>query len=222
MQDILKQIALCVEKGKIAREFPHPAELAGQDGVYELAKKALDAGISPNEILSEGLIAGMNKVGELFQAGDVFLPDVLVSARALSMGMMHLKPYFHSGAVKHKGRVVIGTVQGDLHDIGKRVVSMFFEGGGWNVIDIGVNIPAQKFLAAVAEHSPQAVALSALLTTTMVNMEHITRMIKTAQPGVKVVIGGAPVTQSFADRIGADCYSPDPQGALEFLNKHCS
>jgi 5-methyltetrahydrofolate--homocysteine methyltransferase len=222
MQDILKQIALCVEKGKIAREFPHPAELASQDGVYELAKKALDAGISPNEILSEGLIAGMNKVGELFRAGDVFLPDVLVSARALSMGMMHLKPYFHSGAVKHKGKVVIGTVQGDLHDIGKRVVSMFFEGGGWDVIDIGVNIPAQKFLDAVAEHSPQAVALSALLTTTMVNMEHITRMIKTVQPGVKVVIGGAPVTQSFADRIGADCYSPDPQGALEFLNKRCS
>ena len=222
MQDILKQIALCVEKGKIAREFPHPAELAGQDGVYELTKKALEAGISPNEILSEGLIAGMNKVGALFQAGDVFLPDVLVSARALSMGMMHLKPYFHSGAVKHKGKVVIGTVQGDLHDIGKRVVSMFFEGGGWDVIDIGVNISAQKFLDAVAEHSPQAVALSALLTTTMVNMEHITRMIKTAQPGVKVVIGGAPVTQSFADRISADCYSPDPQGALEFLNKHCS
>jgi 5-methyltetrahydrofolate--homocysteine methyltransferase len=222
MQDILKQIALCVEKGKIAREFPHPAELAGQDGVYELTKKALEAGIPPDEILSDGLIAGMNKVGELFQAGDVFLPDVLVSARALSMGMMHLKPYFHSGAIRHKGKVVIGTVQGDLHDIGKRVVSMFFEGGGWDVIDIGVNISAQKFLDAVAEHSPQAVALSALLTTTMVNMEHITRMIKTARPGVKVVIGGAPVTQSFSDRIGADCYSPDPQGALEFLNKHCS
>ena len=98
MQDILKKIALCVEKGKIAREFPHPAELAGQDGVYELTQRALESGIAPHEILSQGLIAGMNKVGELFQAGDVFLPDVLVSARALSMGMMHLKPYFHSGA----------------------------------------------------------------------------------------------------------------------------
>jgi 5-methyltetrahydrofolate--homocysteine methyltransferase len=164
----------------------------------------------------------MNKVGELFQAGDVFLPDVLVSARALSMGMIHIKPYFQSGAVKHKGKVVIGTVQGDLHDIGKHVVSLFFEGGGWEVIDIGVNVTAQKFLDAVAEHRPQAVGLSALLTTTMVNMEHITRMIKTAYSGIKVVIGGAPVTQTFADRIGADCYSPDPQGALEFLNKHCS
>ena len=222
MEDILKKIARCVEKGKIAREFPHPAEMAGQDGVYELTQQALESGVPPDEILCHGLIAGMNTVGQLFQAGDVFLPDVLVSARALSMGMMHLKPYFHSGAIKHKGKVVIGTVQGDLHDIGKHVVSLFFEGGGWEIIDIGVNVTAQKFLAAVAEHRPQAVGLSALLTTTMVNMEHITGMIKTAHPGTKVVIGGAPVTQAFADRIGADCYSPDPQGALEFLNRHCS
>jgi len=222
MEDILRKISLCVEKGKIAREFPHPAELAGQDGVYELTKQALESGVSPVDILSKGLIAGMNKVGGLFRAGDVFLPDVLVSARALNMGMMHLKPYFHSGAVKYKAKVVIGTVQGDLHDIGKHVVTLFFEGDGWNVIDIGVNVPAQKFLEAVAEYGPQAVGLSALLTTTMVNMEHVTRLIKTAHPGLKVVIGGAPVTQSFADRIGADCYSPDPQGALEFLNKHCS
>jgi len=222
MEDILKKIARCVEKGKIAREFPHPAELAGQDGVYELTKQALESGVPPHEILSQGLIAGMNIVGELFQAGEVFLPDVLVSARALSMGMMHLKPYFHSGAIKHKGKVVIGTVQGDLHDIGKHVVSLFFEGGGWDVIDIGVNVSAQKFLEAVVEHRPQAVGLSALLTTTMVNMEHITGMIKSAHPGTKVVIGGAPVSQSFADRIGADCYSPDPQGALEFLNRSCS
>ena len=222
MEDILKKIALCVEKGKIAREFPHPVELAGQDGVDELTRQALESGIAPREILSQGLIAGMNKVGERFQAGDVFLPDVLVSARALSMGMMHLKPYFHSGAVKHKGKVVIGTVQGDLHDIGKHVVSLFFEGGGWNVIDVGVNVAAQKFLEAVVEHRPQAIGLSALLTTTMVNMEDVTRMIKTAHPNVKVIIGGAPVTQSFADSIGADCYSPDPQGALEFLNSHCS
>lgn len=222
MEDILKKIALGVEKGKIAREFPHPAELAGQDGVYELTKKALESGVSPNEILSLGLIVGMNKVGELFQAGDIFLPDVLVAARALSAGMMHLQPYFHSGVVKHKGKVVIGTVQGDLHDIGKRVVSLFFEGGGWNVIDIGVNVTAQKFLEAVAEHQPQAVGLSALLTTTMVNMEHITRSLKTAHPSLKVIIGGAPVTHSFAIRTGADCFSPDPQGALVFLNEHCS
>jgi hypothetical protein len=103
MEDILKKIALCVERGKIAREFPHPVELAGQDGVDELTKQALESGVHPGEILSQGLIAGMNKVGELFQAGDVFLSDVLVSARALSMGMIHLKPYFHSGAVKHRG-----------------------------------------------------------------------------------------------------------------------
>ncbi len=220
MGDILKKIALAVEKGKIAREFPHPVELAGQDGVYELTRQALESGVSPGQILSLGLIAGMNKVGELFRAGDAFLPDVLVSARALSMGMIHLKPYFQSGIVQHKGKVVLGTVQGDLHDIGKRVVSLFFEGAGWNVIDIGVNVPAQKFLDAIAEYKPQAVGLSALLTTTMAQMEHITHMIKTAQPGLTVLVGGAPVTQSFALHIGADCYSPDPQGALEFLNKY--
>jgi len=135
--------------------------------------------------------------------------------------MKHLKPYFMSGEVKHKGKIVMGTVTGDLHDIGKKIVAMFFEGGGWEVIDLGVDVSAERFVQAIEEHKPLAVGLSALLTTTMVSMESITKEIKAKIPEVKVIIGGAPVTQDFADRIGADAYSPDPQGALDYLNATC-
>ncbi len=221
MEEILERIAMCVERGKVDIHSPHPPDMQGQEGADELTANALKSRIAPAEILSRGLIEGMQKVGEKFRDGEIYLPDVLMSAKAMTMAMKHLRPHFLSGEVKHKGKIVMGTVTGDLHDIGKKIVSMFFEGGGWEVIDLGVDISVDKFIKAVQNHKPLAVGLSALLTTTMVSMESITREIKAKIPGVKVIIGGAPVTRDFADRIGADAYSPDPQGALDYLNSVC-
>ena len=182
-----------------------------------MTAKALESGLMPHEILSNSLIEGMKIVGERFRNNEIYLPDVLMSARAMTAAMVHLKPFFNSGNVKYKGRIVLGTVAGDLHDIGKKIVGMFFEGGGWEVIDCGVDVSAPQFLQSIEDHAPNAVGLSALLTTTMVNMEEIVRKIKDRYPDIKVIVGGAPVTGKFSDEIGADGYSPDPQGALDRL-----
>jgi len=219
MTTLIEQIAFGIERGKVNASSPHPADLAGRDGVDELVRRALAEGLAPGEILNQGLVAGMEVIGRKFRDCEVFLPDVLMAARAMNAGMEHLKPYFQSGQVRHRGTVVMGTVTGDLHDIGKKIVSLIFEGGGWRVVDLGVNAGAEKFLEAISRHRPQAVGLSALLTTTMANMETITGNIKAQFPETQVLVGGAPVTQAFAEKIGADAYSPDPQGGLEFLNR---
>jgi 5-methyltetrahydrofolate--homocysteine methyltransferase len=216
--ELLQRIAESVIKGRTDIDSPYPPELAGQEGCDELTRKGLEAGIPPNDVLNLGLVAGMKTVGDRFRDGAIFLPEVLMAARALSAGFEHLKPLLRSGAIKTKGTIVIGTVAGDLHDIGKRIVSLFFEGGGWNVIDLGVDVPAARFAQAIEEHHPAAVGLSTLLTTTMSSMESIARELKSRFPEVKVVVGGAPVTSKFAAQIGADAYSPDPQGALDYLN----
>jgi methanogenic corrinoid protein MtbC1 len=218
MNPLLEKIAVCVERGKVNIKSPYPPDLKGQEGADELARKALDEGLSAKEILSEGLMVGMQKIGVRFRDNKVFVPDVLMAAKAMNAAMEHLKPYFASGEVQRKGTVIMGTVKGDLHDIGKKLVSMIFEGGGWEVIDLGVDVPAEKFLKALQEHPKAAVGMSALLTTTMINMEAIVREIKKAHPQAKVMVGGAPLTQDFAIKIGADAYSADPQGALEYLN----
>lgn len=218
MNPLLEKIAVCVERGKVNIKSPYPPDLKGQEGADELARKALDEGLSAKEILSEGLMVGMQKIGVRFRDNKVFVPDVLMAAKAMNAAMEHLKPYFASGEVQRKGTVIMGTVKGDLHDIGKKLVSMIFEGGGWEVIDLGVDVPAEKFLKALQEHPKAAVGMSALLTTTMINMESIVREIKKAHPQAKVMVGGAPLTQDFAVKIGADAYSADPQGALEYLN----
>ncbi len=218
MNPLLERIALCVERGKVNMKSPYPPDLKGQEGADELARKALDEGLSAKQILSEGLMVGMQRIGVKFRDNKVFVPDVLMAAKAMNAAMEHLKPYFASGEVQRKGTVIMGTVKGDLHDIGKKLVSMIFEGGGWEVIDLGVDVPAEKFLKALQDHPKAAVGMSALLTTTMINMEGIVREIKKAHPGVKVMVGGAPLTQDFAAKIGADAYSPDPQGALDYLN----
>ena len=217
-RDILERIAICVEKGKVNLQSLHPPDMKNQEGADELVWLALKEEIPPAEILGKGLVVGMGQVGEKFQRNEIYLPDVLIAARAMTAGMEHLKPYFLSGDIQHRGRIVIGTVAGDLHDIGKKIVAMIFEGGGWEVIDCGVDVSAESFIEAIDRYSPQAVGLSALLTTTMDSMERITNEIKSVHPGVLVVIGGAPVTAEFAKRIGADMYSPDPQDALELLN----
>jgi corrinoid protein of di/trimethylamine methyltransferase len=218
MSDLLSKISDCIEFGKINKAAPFPPQMKGQDGADELTKQALDEGIKAQEILTKGLMVGMEKVGIKFRENKVFVPQVLMSAKAMNTAMVHLKPFFLSGEVKQKGTFIIGTVEGDLHDIGKNLVSMMVEGNGWKVVDLGTDVKAEQFVEAVKEHKNAFVGLSALLTTTMVNMEKITKAVKEATPETKVAVGGAPVNQDFCNKIGADIYSADPQGLVEFLN----
>jgi len=218
MSELLSKISDCIEFGKINKAAPFPPQMKGQDGADELTRQALDEGLSAQRILTEGLMVGMEKVGIKFRENKVFVPQVLMSAKAMSTAMIHLKPYFLSGEVKEKGTFIIGTVEGDLHDIGKNLVSMMVEGSGWKVVDLGTDVKAEQFVAALKENKNAFVGLSALLTTTMVNMEKITKTIKEAIPNSKVAIGGAPVTEDFCKKIGADAYAPDPQGLVEYLN----
>jgi methanogenic corrinoid protein MtbC1 len=218
MSEILAKISDCVEFGKINKAAPFPPQMKGQDGADELTKQALDEGVPAQDILSKGLMIGMQKVGIKFRENKVFVPQVLMSAKAMNTAMVHLKPFFLSGEVKQKGTFIIGTVEGDLHDIGKNLVSMMVEGNGWKVVDLGTDVKADTFIAAMKEHENAFVGLSALLTTTMASMERITKAIRAEIPGAKIAVGGAPVTQDFCDRIGADAYSADPQGLVEYLN----
>jgi corrinoid protein of di/trimethylamine methyltransferase len=218
MNELLLKIADCVEFGKINKAAPFPPQMKGLDGADELTKQALEEGVSPQEILTWGLMVGMEKIGIKFRENKVFVPQVLMSAKAMNTAMVHLKPFFLSGEVKQKGKFIIGTVEGDLHDIGKNLVTMMVEGNGWEVIDLGTDVKAEKFVAAAKEHAGAFIGLSALLTTTMANMEKITKAIKEAVPDAKVVVGGAPVNREFCEKIGADAYSPDPQGLVEYLN----
>ncbi len=218
MSELLLKLAECVEFGKINMASPFPPQMKGQKGADEITREALDQGIEPQEILTKGLMPGMERIGIKFRENKVFIPQVLMSAKAMSMAMLHLKPYFLSGAAKQKGTFIIGTVLGDLHDIGKNLVGMMVEGNGYKVVDLGTDVSSQKFIEAIKENPNAVVGLSALLTTTMVNMEQITKEIKDSVPGTLVTIGGAPVNDDFRAKIGADHYSPDPQGVVEFLN----
>jgi methanogenic corrinoid protein MtbC1 len=219
MEEIFQQIAHCIEFGKTDKASPYPPDMKGMNGADELTKLALDRGISPSDILTRGLIVGMEKIGIKFRQNKVFVPQVLMSAKAMNLAMQHLKPYFRSGEIKRKGIFIIGTVVGDLHDIGKNLVSMMVEGNGWEVIDLGIDVKAEKFIDTVRDYPGSVVGLSALLTTTMVNMETIVKQLQNQVPGTRVIIGGAPVTEGFREKIGADFYSPDPQGAVEYLNQ---
>lgn len=216
---LLKQIANCVERGKVNQSSPFPPDLKGQDGADEITKSALDQGVPASQILSDGLVPGMEVVGKKFRENQIFVPEVLMAAKAMSAGMSHLRPFFQSGEVQRKGTFIIGTVMGDLHDIGKNLLGMIVEGAGWEVVDLGIDVPAQKFLTALDDNPGAMIGLSCLLTTTMLNMEKIVQEIKGKKPDAKILIGGAPVTEDFKTRIGADWYSPDPQGAVDFLNK---
>jgi len=219
MENILDQLALCVENGKINQTSPYPPAMKGQAGADELTVQALEQGIAPGDILTQGLIVGMAKIGERFRKNEVFVPQVLMSARAMNGAMNHLKKYFVDGTVKRKGKFIIGTVQGDLHDIGKNLVLMIVEGNGFEVIDLGVDVPATKYLNAIKEHPGAFVGMSALLTTTMQSMEDINRSIKAEFPDTITFIGGAPLNNEFAQKIGANYYSDGPQALVEILNK---
>ena len=217
MKNIVDDIALCVEKGKVNRQSPFPPDMKDQDGADEIAEAALKMGVKP-DILLEGCMLGMDRIGVKFSENKVFVPELLMAAKAMNEVMKHLKPFLESGEIKHKGKFVIGTVSGDLHDIGKNLVSMTIKGGGYEVIDLGVDVPSDKFIKTIQDHPGCAVGLSALLTTTMANMEKSVNEIKNSCPKTKVLIGGAPVNQDFCNRIGADFYARDPQDAVGYLN----
>lgn len=187
--------------------------------VKEQTKALVDGGVSPLEIINQGLIAGMNVVGAHFKTGEMFVPEVLMSAKSMAAGIEMVKPLIADKDMPNKGTIVLGTVKGDLHDIGKNLVGMMLESGGFKVINLGIDIAPEKFVEAVKEHTPQIVAMSALLTTTMPHMKDTIELIKEEGLEVKCIIGGAPITQDFANKIGADGYSPDAASAVELCTK---
>jgi methanogenic corrinoid protein MtbC1 len=222
MNEILSQLSHCVEFGKIDKVSPYPPDLKGQDGADEITRKAIDSGIKPGEILEQALIPAMAIVGDKFSRKVIYVPQMLMSAKAMSSAMKHLKPFFQSGETKRKGKFIIGTVSGDLHDIGKNLVAMMIEGAGWEIIDLGVDVNSEKFLKAINDNPGAVVGLSALLTTTMENMRKTVEAIRGNFPGMNVLVGGAPVTMDYCTKINADFYSPDPQGAVKYLNQIAS
>jgi len=190
-----------------------------QEGADELTGRALAEGVKPGEILENALVPAMAKVGEKFSRKEIYVPQMLMAAKAMNSALVHLKPYFQSGETKRKGKFIVGTVSGDLHDIGKNLVAMMIEGGGWEVIDLGVDVSTEKFLKAIDENPEAVIGLSALLTTTMESMKNTVAAIKEKHAGSKILIGGAPVTMDYCVKIGADHYSPDPQGAVNYLKQ---
>lgn len=188
------------------------------DGVVKAVENALKAGVEPNVIISEFLIAAMDEVGSRMKRGDMFVPEVLASADAMKEGLKLVKPLL-SGETFSQGQIIIGTVVGDLHDIGKNLVVMLLESAGFDVVDLGIDVPTEKFLAAIEEYKPAIVGLSALLTTTMAAMKNTVGAIIEYYPTVKIMVGGAPVSQEFADSIRAHGYAPDAAAAADLAKK---
>jgi len=184
--------------------------------VVKLVKDALQHGTPATAILDSGLVPGIQRLGELFQDGEVFLPEVLISCRAMDRGVYEIKPLLSAADVHKKGRIIIGTVEGDLHDIGKNIVRLMLECGGFEVIDLGVDVPVSSFVDAVKTHSPDILAMSALLTITMTNMPEVLAALEKAglRDRVRVMIGGAPITREYADQIGAEGFAPDCASAV--------
>lgn len=186
------------------------------EAVKKLTQEALERGESPDVILKQGLIQAMERIAVRFKNGDIYIPEVLIAARAMHAGMDVLKPILSKSNTPMAGKIVVGTVKGDLHDIGKNLVIMMLEGGGFEVVDLGIDVSAQKFIEAIKEHHPQVVGMSALLTTTMTEMKNTIQAIEWAglRNQVKTIVGGAPLTEKFAKEIGADGYAPDAASAV--------
>ena len=208
--ELLEQISENLQKGRAK-------------AVKELVQQAVDQGLSPEQILEEGLLSGMNVVGEKFKKNEVFVPEVLVAARAMNMGTQVLKPLLVQAGVQATGRVCIGTVKGDLHDIGKNLVKMMMEGKGLEVIDLGTDVPPETFVKTAVEQHCQIICCSALLTTTMGVMGEVVKLAQEAgiRDQVKIMVGGAPVTESFAAQIGADKYTSDTASAADAAVAFC-
>jgi 5-methyltetrahydrofolate--homocysteine methyltransferase len=186
-----------------------------QTRALEITRAAISEGVPPGIILNDGLIAGMNVIGERFKNNEVYIPEVLIAARAMKSALEVLAPRLVEAGVEPVGKAVMGTVQGDLHDIGKNLVAMMLKGAGFDVVDLGVDVSAQKFVEKAKETKAKLVGMSALITTTMPSMEKTVKALKEAGLAVKTMIGGAPVTQAYADRIGADGYAPDAASAVD-------
>jgi methanogenic corrinoid protein MtbC1 len=211
-KELLNEISTWLQKGRTPK-------------VKELVTQALEENVSATSILEDGLLAGMSVIGEKFKNNEVFVPEVLIAARAMNAGVALLKPYLTEAGVTTKGTVVIGTVKGDLHDIGKNLVRMMMEGKGLNVIDLGVDVSPEAFVAAAKENNANIICCSALLTTTMVEMKNVVDMVA-ADPEisgkVKVMIGGAPVTEAYCQSIGADRYTSDAASAADAALEICN
>jgi 5-methyltetrahydrofolate--homocysteine methyltransferase len=192
-----------------------------EDKIPKLVQTGLDEGLKPKDILDNGLVVGMNEVGARFKRGEMFVPEVLMSARAMQAGLGVLRPHLAASGAKLIGKIVIGTVKGDLHDIGKNLVGMMCQGAGFDVIDLGFNVDPEKFVKAIKEQQPDIVGMSALLTTTMRAMGHTINAIQEAglRDSVKIMVGGAPVDAEFADRIGADGYGSNAANAAELAKR---
>jgi len=216
--EAMEKIVTCVTRGKVDQNSPWPPDLKGEDGVFELVRDALAAGVDPNEILAKGLMPGMEIIGKKFSQGTSFVPDLLMAAKAMNAGLEQLKPFFEEGTAVRRGVFVLGTVLGDLHDIGKNLVRMMMEGAGYEVIDLGANVAPETFLENVKKFPGCIVGMSALLTSTMVNMETTARLIKKESPDTLVAVGGAPLSEEFCTAIGADLYAADPQQLIERLH----
>ena len=220
-EELLEKIALNVVQGRVEAEDEGFDEgFEGQPAVTELVEEALDKGIGPDDILIQGLTASMGVVGEKFEKGEYLIPDMLAAAEAVGAGMDILTPHLLKAGVESKGRFVIATVAGDLHDIGKNIVAIMLKGAGYEVIDLGVDVPTERIIASIKKNNAHYVGLSALLTTTMRNMEEVIEKLKDEglRDKVKVCIGGAPTSQDFADQIGADTHCSDAFAVLDWLN----
>ena len=203
---ILEQIRECVIAGNAKN-------------IKEYTDRAVDDGLDVSIILNDGLIAGMNVIGALFKNNEIYVPEVLMAARTMHTGLAVIKPLIVSAGIKEKGVVAIGTVKGDMHDIGKNLVIMMLEGAGYKVIDLGIDVPTEKVLQVVEEQHPQVIGLSALLTTTMPQMREAVKALQPYRDKVKTIVGGAPVTEKFAREIGADGYAADAATAVETVSE---
>lgn len=188
-----------------------------QSIAVKITKSALDEGVAPGDVLNDGLLAGMGIIGTRFKANEVYIPEVLIAARAMKMAMEILEPKLVEAGVEPKGKCMVGTVAGDLHDIGKNLVIMMLKGAGYEVIDAGIDVSPEKFIEEAKAHNPQIIGLSALLTTTMPSMEKTLSAAKEAGVTAKMIIGGAPLTQEYADKIGADGYAADAASAVDVV-----
>ena len=208
--ELLQEMSELLQKGKAKK-------------VKALVQQALDEGVDPKEILNEGLLSGMMIIGGKFKNNEVFVPEVLVAARAMNMGASLLKPLMAEAGVEAAGKVCIGTVRGDLHDIGKNLVKMMMEGKGLEVIDLGTDVAPETYVQTAIEQGCQIICCSALLTTTMCEMENVVKQANEAgiHGKVKIMVGGAPVTQAFCEQIGADCYTPDAASAADAAVAFC-
>jgi 5-methyltetrahydrofolate--homocysteine methyltransferase len=219
MPAVLDEITILIIRGRADAQKNYPPELAGQPGVKEKVEQAIAEGIEPNRIIKEGMIPGMEEVGRKFTEGDYFLPDMLMSAQAMKAGMAVLEPLLAGDTSSSLGTVILGTVKGDMHDIGKNLVGVMLEGGGFTVHDLGIDVSAEKFVEQASQHPDAVVGMSALLTTTRESMRATIDALKTAGMTNKVIVGGAAIGRAFADEIKADGFSNNAADAVPMVKQ---